>query len=780
MSIIIKQDSNTDDTDLQAGNPKQRLQLTAADAAVTLGNNADEGGLDLGRVVGMLRRRLWLVLAIDLVVLVATLGWNRTRPPAYDGSFKILVEPVTAESQVVSALKGDRTSVESQDLGNAQSSKTTLDYPTQIQLLLSDKLLLPVVGQLQPAYPKITYELLKESLNISRFKEQTETKILEVRYRSASEAQTKQVMDLVSSTYIKYSLSERQTNVRRAVQFVDAQLPKVKAQVRDLELALQTFREQHQLIDPTTMGSQLGDRMSNTQQEQLTTQVELAKAKQLYRSLAQQIQLQPKGAEAASVLSDAPGYQQLVKQLQELDVELQTLSAELTDEHPKIIALREKRRKLLPLIQQKANDALGTNLSGSISNAQSLPYQNPLRQDLNKQFLAAQTQVQVLEAKLTELNGASQNLAGQTGELPIVTRQYENLQRQLKIATEQLSKFLQKREELTIDAARQEVPWELIAPPAVKKVSSSSLVTDLVLGSVVGLLLGVGTVLLLEKMNDVIYSLKDLCEEVNLPILGMIPNRDDEYQSLDRSKNIQYDKTVSSLTHEHSEEYHIYGHNCYLFSPFIEAFRALNSQIRLLSPDAPIRSLVIGSSLPDEGKTTIAIQLAQAAAAMGQRVLLVNTDLRKPSLQNLVNQQHNTLINGLTDIIAGKAELMDTVQLLPGEENLYVLLSGSIALDPTSILSSKKMQSLMRNCRRNFDLVIYDTVPLNFADSLLLIPQTDGLLMVTRLAKINRDVLRNSLRTLEVSKVAVLGLVVNMTSESQSAGTHHSRQAVNV
>ena len=199
-----------------------------------------------------------------------------------------------------------------------------------------------------------------------------------------------------------------------------------------------------------------------------------------------------------------------------------------------------------------------------------------------------------------------------------------------------------------------------------------------------------------------------------------------------------------------------------------------------MSPDVPIRSLVIGSSLSDEGKTTIAIQLAQAVAAMGQRVLLVNTDLRKPSLYNLVDRENNTLINGLTDIIAGKAELMDTVQLLPGEENLYVLLSGSIALDPTSLLSSKKMQLLMRNCRRNFDLVIYDTVPLNFADSLLLIPQTDGLLMVTRLGKINRDVLRNSLRTLEVSKVTVLGLVVNMTSNSQSPRVGRVQQVVEV
>jgi polysaccharide biosynthesis transport protein len=280
-------------------------------------------------------------------------------------------------------------------------------------------------------------------------------------------------------------------------------------------------------------------------------------------------------------------------------------------------------------------------------------------------------------------------------------------------------------------------------------------------------MLGTGVALLMETMNDVIYSLKDLREELQLTILGMIPNREDEQNPLNNSQPKQDKKRVSSLITEEDE---IIANNRYRFSPFIESFRALNSQIRLLSPDAPIRSLVVSSSLPDEGKTTVSIQLAQAAAAMGQRVLLVNADLRKPSLQTLINEhERNDLIHGLTDAIVGSAELMDIVQLLPGEENLYILLSGSISLDPTSLLSSKKMRDLMRKCEDNFDLVIYDTVPLNFADSLLLIPQTDGLLMVTRLGKINREVLRSSLRTLEVSKVAVLGLVINMISASQAS-----------
>ncbi len=753
-------------------NPK--ASSPALNTIVTVDNGGDEGGLKLGQIAKAIQRRLWIVVLVNVLTIGGAVAWHRSRTPAYEGSFKILIEPVTAESQVVSSLKGDRTTVEEQDLGSAQFSKTTLDYPTQIQLLLSDKILGPVAGQLKSNYPKASSATLRDALKIARQKEPAETKILEVRYRSASEKEAKQVLNLVANAYIQYSLSERQTNVRRAVKFVETQLPKVQDQVRKLETELQSFREKHQFIDPNTLGTQLGEQQSSIQKEQQTTQVELAKTKQLYRSLEQQLQLLPKDAEAASVLSDAPGYQQLLKQLQELDVELQSQSAQLTDEHPRIVTLREKRQKLLPLLQQKADEALGNKLAQSVTNGQKLPYQNALRQDLSKQFIGAATQVQVLEAKLNGLNIASQTLSTQASQLPVVTRQYENLQRQLKIVTEQQSKFLQKREELTIDAARQEVPWELISPPAVDRVSASSLANSVVLGGLAGLLLGVGAALIVERSNDVIYTLQDLREELNLGILGMIPPRENDL--VDREVPKEINETSGALLEDGNPN----TRNCYRFSPFIESFRALNSQLRLLNPDTPIRSIVISSSIPDEGKTTVALQLAQAAAAMGQRVLLVNTDLRKPSLQNLIDRPDlHHIPGGLTDIIAGNATLMETVRLLPEQENLYVLLAGSIALDPTSILSSQKMQALILDCERNFDLVIYDTVPLNFADSLLLIPQTDGLLMVARLGKVARGVLQNSLQTLAISKVPVLGLVVN-TVDTKPSGvmTYYPERAI--
>jgi polysaccharide biosynthesis transport protein len=639
------------------------------------------------------------------------------------------------------------------------------------------------VQKLRSSDPTFSYDKLMGLLKVTRQKEPAETKILEVQYRGSSGPEVDQVIKLLSQAYVRYSLTERQTNVRRAVQFVNEQLPKVQKQVRDLESALQRFREQNQLVDPTVLGTQIGAQISNNQSLLLANQVELAQTRQLYSSLEKQLQLQPKGAEAATVLTDAPGYQDLVKQLQTLDVELQTQSAELTEDNPKVIALREKRAKLVPLLQQKAEAALGKNLAKNFSQAQTLPYQNPLRQDLSKQYVNASIQLQVLESKQNGLNLAKQGLTRQNAKLPTLSRQYENLQRSLQISTDQLNKFLQKREELMINAARQEVPWELVSPPSMQKVASASLLRDLVLGTLLGGLLGFGVALLVDKMNDVIYNIKDLRSELKIAVLGMIPQREEPQKikvqrklllnSKLSSNNVdREDFRFSSETPEHTNK-----NVRYQFSPFAEAFRSLYTQIRLLNPDSPVRSLVISSSVSGEGKTTISTQLAKAAAAMGQRVLLVDADLRKPSLQELRVQDSR---DGLTDVITDRMNLMDVVRPMPDETNLYVLLSGLLPLDPTSLLGSQKMQMLMESCQSNFDLIIYDTAPLNFADSLLLVPQTDGLLLVARLGEIHREMLQNSVRMLETSQVPVLGLVVNMVNDHQfSAGASYPQQVKN-
>ncbi len=707
-----------------------------------------EGGLELGRLLEIIWRRKLIVLGVTSAVLALTIIWNRTRSPSYQGYFELLVEPATVESQVVSSLRGQNTTLEDQGTETSRNPQSTLDYSTQIQILRSKKLLNNIIDQFQDRYPEFSYESLTKELNIKRVKDPEDTKVLQVSYLSNSADQTEQIINSLSEIYLNYSYNERVTNTRRAVRFVESQLPTVQNQVRTLESKLQDFRERHQLVEPSDLSNQVVSQLNGNQEQILATQVALVEAKQLYKQLEDQLLLQPKSIVAASVLSDSPGYQELVSQLQATDVELESLRSDLSEDHPKIISLKEKRDRLLPLIQQKSRATLGKTLANQVEDPLALPYQNSLRQDLSKQYVNTAVQIQVLESKLSGLKTVGSFLSQKNAQLPAIAREYDNLKLRLQIVTDQLNNFLSKREELMVNAARQEVPWELLKAPTVFQVPGASLLKHLVLGTVLGLLLGVGAALLLDRANNVFYSLEELRKALGVAILGIIPESEaPPLSSLEDSLPVVEDSDASNASKSR-----------YRLLLFAESFRLLYSQIRFLNPDNPVRSLVLSSPMSGEGKSTIGYLLAKAAAAMGQRVLFVDADLRKSPAQKY--HQGSTEL-GLTDIISQDVDASSLIQQSGDHANFFTLSSGVVPLDPTSLLASHKMKELMASFHSTFDFVVYDTAPLVFADSLLLTPETDGVLLITRLGKTSRDALKNALNNLSIAKAPVLGSVAN-------------------
>jgi capsular exopolysaccharide synthesis family protein len=192
---------------------------------------------------------------------------------------------------------------------------------------------------------------------------------------------------------------------------------------------------------------------------------------------------------------------------------------------------------------------------------------------------------------------------------------------------------------------------------------------------------------------------------------------------------------------------------------FLESFRSLYTNIRLLSTRQPIHSLVIGSAVPGDGKSTLAIYLAQTAASMGQRVLLVDADLRRPQLHVRLGLPND---RGLSDVITTDLSLNDAIVRSSVEDNLFVLTAGQPTSDSIKLLSSGKMQYLMEQFQAFFDLVIYDTPPLlGLADGNILAANTDGIILVVGLQKTDRSLLTKSLESLKISGASVLGVVAN-------------------
>ncbi|MET0113846.1 MAG: CpsD/CapB family tyrosine-protein kinase, partial [Limnospira maxima] len=168
----------------------------------------------------------------------------------------------------------------------------------------------------------------------------------------------------------------------------------------------------------------------------------------------------------------------------------------------------------------------------------------------------------------------------------------------------------------------------------------------------------------------------------------------------------------------------------------------------------------------------VALNLAIGAAAMGQRVLLVDADLRNPRIHSMLGVSN---LQGLSDAIAGNMEIESLIRRSPSDENLFVLTSGPLPVDPTRMLASARMQQVMAELRQQFDLVVYDTAPLlGLADANLLASHTNGLMMVVGLGKTDRSAFGLAMRELEMAGVPILGMVAN--GDRQETNYYYSQR----
>lgn len=718
--------------------------------------NAEED-LNLRRLLMIVQRRFFVIASVTIAAVSAISFWSYTRTPKYEGLFQLLVEPVTAEKKLAKMAQAPSTSADGQD---------SLDYETQIQVLRSPELMAPIIKQLQTKYPDISYDSLigGNTLTITRLKE---TKILEIHYRDPDAQKVKFVLHEVAKGYLRYSFNERQANVNKGIQFVDGQLPNLYTRVDKLQGQLQTFRQQYNLLDPEVQGQQISVRAGQVEQQQVETNTRLYETRKLYTTLQRQLGLAQNQAIAAANLSEAPRYQQLLNQMKEVETKIALESARFTETSPTIQALRDQQRNLQPLLRQEALRVLGSTVSQARGATDS---PSSIRLALTKQMVDAANEMQVLKVR-AEANAYTQQQIGQQVRLlPVIARQYTDLQRELKVGTESLNRFLAVRESLQIEAAQKALPWQLIMRPKQGIIAPSN-ERNIILGTIAGFLLGMGAAVLVERLDNVFHSPEELKDSTGLPLLGVVPF----------NKQLKHLKPVAQMaslitaegsdrtdapSYNPEEDVPVYRQSdrkrqpqWYSASPFLEAFRSLHTSISFLGSDTPIQSIVISSAAPGDGKSTVAVHLAQAATAMGQRVLLVDADLRRPQVHKVLGLPNH---QGLSNVIATGLNPKQAIQRLPMWDHLYVLTAGQIPPDPTRLLCSKKMQHLMEQFHAIFDLVIYDTPPLlGLADSKLLAAHTQGIILVAGLGRTDRSLLMQALDGLKISSSSILGIVAN-------------------
>jgi polysaccharide biosynthesis transport protein len=680
----------------------------------------DEDILDLGQVLQALRRRALIIAGVTTVVTLAAV-LKALSSPSYRSSFQILTRPVTVETQVVSSLPQalERTR------GEASNAPVTGFDETKLKLLTSPKILEPIAKRLNAKYPKLEYGDLAGGILI---KPLANTEVLEVGFESAKPEIVTDVLTELGQRYLDYSLEERLSDVRQGIAFIETQLPSLREKVENNQEKLQQFRQKNNLFNPDDQSKELSDQINTFRKLRLDNQVLAAQARSTFVDLQNQRQTKAPEEIAALATKENGIYQRLHEQLLSVDSQIALESSLFVPNSPNVNVLRDQRANVVPLIDR----------------------------ELQRIQDEAAARLRDLASRDTALAETEAELSQRLKQLSVIAREYSSIQRELQISTDNLSQFLAKQQALGIDAGQRTPPWQILAKA--EKPKAKGFQQTVVLGALLGLALGALMALIVDRLSNVFHTPDEIKRSTRLPMLGVIPYNQ-ELEEMDRLSAVP---DMGGLFQRAGQRFGLNaGFKSHKFGalPFLEAFRSLYTNIRLLNPDQPVRSLVISSPTPQDGKSTVSMYLAEVAAAMGQKVLLVDAELRRSQLHQRLGLSN---LRGLGDLIVSDLNYTEVMQRSPLEENLYVLTSGQVPRDPVSLLASPRMQQLMEQFAAAFDLVIYDSPPLTgLSDANVIAAKTDGLVIVTRLRKTDRALHRQTLEGLRISPAVILGMVAN-------------------
>ncbi len=696
--------------------------------------------IDLKQYWLILRRR-WLPAAL---VMASVTGLTALAT--------FLMKPVyQAEGELLLRKEGIASSMSGSGLG-ALEALTQKSNPvnTEAEILKSEPILTETISSLQ--LTDKNDKLLKREDFLKKLTVQNtkETDILSISYQNTDPQKAAAVVNKLIDIYRRKSLERNRSQATAARKFIEAQMPKAERDVKRYESAIRDFKERSKVVSLKDEAKVAVEGIGTLQRSLTEVQAQLADAQTRTQALRNQTGLSPQKALEANALSQSPAVQKVLTDLQETDRALVTLGENLQPEHPQMRELQGKKDALQALLKTQVGEVVGQTTSptdSSLGNVQA----GQTKQGLTEALVKAEVERLGLTNQVNSLRQAQTTYQQRTAVMPRLEEMQRELERNLTVAQTTYEALLKGLQEFRIAENKNVGNVDVVAAATVPtEPISPKVLLNLAIGTVMGLLLGIGTALLLEALDNSVKTVKEAQDIFDLTVLGTIPTMEGSekvnVKSLDRARP---QLPVRDMPR----------------SAVSEAFRMLQANLKFLSSDNPPRVIVMTSSVPQEGKSTTTANLALVLAEMGHRVLLADADLRRPS-QHQIWELPNSV--GLTNILVETGKWTGSVR--SENEHLDIITAGVIPPNPVRLIDSQRMAHLIAEWRELYDFVLIDTPPLAVAsDALLMAQMTDGLLMVARpgvltaasaetakaaLSKVNGD-------DKDAKRATVLGLVLN-------------------
>lgn len=731
-----------------------------------------EPDLGYGQILAIvLRRRFWL-FSVMVGAIGAALVVTLLQKPEYESSMQLLIEPNYQSRRDPGEQRRPQD--------DFADTNIQIDSATQINLMRSSTLLRKAMTLLQPEYPsfdpsdKDSVDKFRKSLAIGQVVEDSgankkvDTKIFRVIYLDKDPVKTQKVLQTIRKVYLDYNLEQQRLRLRKGLDFIDQQLPEVRKEVRQAEDDLEVFRRQQGLVDPEVQAKALVDSLSKVEQEQQTTRAQVEDFRSRYAALQEQINLSPRAALTSSRLSQSARYQSLLNEFQKTELALVQKRLNFKDKTPQVDQLVDQRQRQLDLLRAEVDRVLQENSVSVPGGGEQLLSQGQLGEldvRLVEQYVNADSSLRAAQARSQSLTAAEGKIRQELQRLPNLLAEYNRLEPEVQLKRDTLKQLLQASQELGLEFARGGFDWQTVEEPQLGTKTGPSLPRNLLLGAVLGLLLGGLAAFIREAIDDAVHSSDELKKQVPIPLLGVVP----EMTIPDPNR------PVLSLPFRSPHRLNPETIDVIQWQPIRESLDLLCKNIELLGAETPLKSLVVTSALAGEGKSTIALGLALSAARLHHRVLLVDADLRRPSLHKLLDLPND---QGLSTLLASDAAIpTQLTHTSTSRSNISIVTAGPTPTDAVKLLSSQRLQEVMAAFKQNYDLVIVDAPPiLGMADTTLIASQCQGVVMVGRIEQVTRTELNQAIAML--SRLNVIGMVANGAQRSTRRYADYRSQPV--
>lgn len=567
-----------------------------------------------------------------------------------------------------------------------------------------------------PANELQAIQTLKSSLKVSRVAQQGY--VLGISVTSPDPVRAARLANAVADAYLVDKLDTRFEAAKRASAWLSDRLDKLRQQVQESEEAVANFRAAHGLVQSggVTLNQQ---QLSDLNAKLIDARADLALKKTRVDLLNA---IEAKGGSLQNVpdIANSGALPVLRQQLSNLSAQEADLLARYGADYPLVVNIRAQMRDV-----ERSIAAETQRLAASLKN-----------------------EYELAQARVTSLENSLKAATGQTNLDDATAIRLRELERTAAVNKTLFEDFLKQakitQEQSTFEPQDVRVITPAL-PPGVPSYPRKT--TYMVVNLLIGLLLGIGAAFAKEMLDTGFTAPKQVEDMLGLPVLTSITRMAKRDLTIDGAGVAVYDlPTVKPL------------------SRFSEAIRTLRSGVHMSDIDHPPKVIQVTSSVPGEGKTTIALSFASSAAAAKLKVLLIDADLRHPTAtRNLGLQQER----GLVDLLLGEAAMADVVRFHP-RAGYWTLAAGSKTQSPTDLFGSERMKAIVAGFKEAYDLVIIDTPPTGpVIDPVVVSRLSDKIILVVQWGTTARELVRDSVNQLHGHR-KVAGVAFNQVNERQA------------